>query len=80
MTADAASLTHFDARSRWGLPDTQEGSVNDPRTREENGVRFNERWVYRLEDGSLRIVYWHRYNCRGVLRQAPDGSARPEPV
>ena len=34
-----------------GAPTDQEGSVNDPRTRVEHGVRFNEKWIYRGEDG-----------------------------
>jgi hypothetical protein len=74
----AERLTHVVAHERWGLPDEQEGSVNDPRTREENGVRYNEKWVYRLLDGSRRIVYWHRYDFRGSVREAPDGSVSPE--
>ena len=41
--------------------------MNDPRTHEENGVRWNEKWIYRLEDGEERVVYWHRYDCRGVF-------------
>jgi hypothetical protein len=74
----AERLTHIAVHERWGLPDEQEGSVNDPRTREENGVRYNEKWIYRLSDGSRRIVYWHRYDFRGSVREAPDGSVSPE--
>lgn len=85
MTAEAApprilSLKHRDARDRWGIPDQSEGSVNNPRTLEEHGIRFNEKWVYFLEGGGRLLVYWHRYDCRGVLREAPDGSIAPEPL
>ena len=71
---DVAKLTHIEARKRWGLPDTSEGSVNDPRTNEEHGVRFNEKWTYVLPSGAKRLVYWHRYDCRGLLIEAPDGT------
>ena len=71
---------HIDARQRWGEPDAWEGSVNDPRTREEHGIRFNEKWIYRLPEGSQRLVYWHRYDCRGVLVESPSGEVRPEAI
>ena len=73
---DVAKLTHIEARNRWGLPDRSEGSVNDPRTNEEHGVRFNEKWIYLLPDGAKRLVYWHRYDCRGLLIEAPDGTVQ----
>lgn len=83
MTAEAEaprvlSLTHRDARDRWGIPDQSEGSVNSPRTCQENGIRFNEKWVYFLEGGGRRLVYWYRYDCRGVLREADGGAVTPE--
>ena len=63
-----------------GAPTDQEGSVNDPRTRELHGVRHNERWLYRGEDGERveRVVLWLRYDLVGVFRIRPDGSAEPE--
>jgi hypothetical protein len=63
-----------------GAPTDQEGSVNDPRLREEHGVRFNEKWIYRGEDGRtvLRVVLWNRYDLAGAFRLGPDGSAAPE--
>lgn len=83
MTAEvlapvATELDHRGARELWGEPDEWEGSVNDPRTREEHGIRFNEKWVYYLHRGEQRWVYWHRYQCRGVLRRGAEGSVRPE--
>ena len=76
MTAE--ELTHVLARERWGDADEWEGSVNDPRTHEEHGVRYNEKWVYLLPGDARRIVYWYRYDCRGVLIESSDGSAKPE--
>jgi hypothetical protein len=65
-----------------GAPTDQEGSVNDPRTHLEHGVRWNEKWIYRGEDGraTLRVVLWNRYDLAGVFRLQPDGSAEPEPL
>ena len=63
-----------------GAPTDQEGSVNDPRTRVEHGVRWNEKWIYLGGDGetAARVVLWHRYDLAGVFRVLPDGSAEPE--
>ncbi len=74
----ASELTHAAARERFGVPDEVRGSVNDPRTLEENGVRWNEKWVYHLEKSERRIIYWHRYDCRGVFVASADGSATRE--
>jgi hypothetical protein len=65
-----------------GAPTDQEGSVNDPRLREEHGVRWNEKWIYRGEHGGevVRVVLWNRYDFLGVFRVKPDGSAEPEPL
>ena len=78
MTAERLPLTHSEARERWGLPDDSVGNVNDPRTYQEHGLRYNEKWIYFLPGGGQRLVYWHRYDCRGLLVEAPDGSVRPE--
>ena len=74
----ASEISHYDVRERFGLPDEQIGNVNDPRTREENGVRWNEKWVYLLPGGGRRIIYWHRYDFRGAIVQAPHGAVRKE--
>jgi len=65
-----------------GAPTDQEGSVNDPRTRTEHGVRFNEKWIYRGGDGESveRVVLWNRYDLAGAFRLRPDGTAEPEPL
>ena len=63
---------------RWGEPDEQVGSVNDPRTREEHGIQHNEKWIYLLPGGDRRVVYWLRYDFRGSVRVAGDGSVCSE--
>lgn len=65
-----------------GAPTDQEGSVNDPRLRDEFGVRWNEKWIYRGEDGKTveRVVLWNRYDLVGAFRLQRDGSAEPEPL
>lgn len=67
---------------RLGAPAEQVGSVNDPRTRQEHGLVWNEKWVYLGEDGQTveRVVLWNRYDLVGVLRIGPDGSAEAEPL
>ena len=65
-----------------GAPTDQIGSVNEPRTHEEYGVRWNEKWIYRAENGQEieRVVLWYRYDFQGAFRVKPDGSAEPEPL
>ena len=82
MTASAPDsvppLTRREVWGRLGAPTDQEGSVNDPRTREEYGVRWNEKWIYRSGSRIVRVVLWHRYDLLGVFAIAPDGTATPE--
>ena len=52
---------------RWGTPHLTVGSLNEPREREEHGVRFNEKWVYSSPADQPsrpreRIIYWLRYD------------------
>jgi hypothetical protein len=65
-----------------GAPSDQLGSVNDPRTQEEYGARWNEKWIYRGEDGRSveRVVLWKRYDLLGIYRIKPDGTVEPEPL
>jgi len=67
---------------KLGPPREQIGSVNDPRTREECGVRWNEKWVYpgAHEDGSDRVVLWKRYDLQGVFKVRPDGGFEADPA
>ena len=63
----------------FGQPDHTEGSVNEPREREEHGFHFNEKWRYSHPahdpaDAAERIIYWHRYDYVGsVIRKTKDG-------
>ena len=64
-----------------GAPTEQVGSVNDPRTSEEGGVKWNEKWVYRGDDDDvLRVVLWNRYDFLGCFRVHPDGTLEAEPL
>jgi len=78
----AARRTRQEVWKQLGAPTDQVGSVNDPRTREEHGVRWNEKWIYRGEDGESveRVVLWNRYDFLGAFRVTPDGGAEPEPL
>jgi hypothetical protein len=73
------SLDRGRAWRLFGAPTDQVGSVNDPRTREEYGVRWNEKWVYLAEDGRSveRVVLWNRYDLVGAFRLRADGRAEP---
>lgn len=63
-----------------GAPRDQVGSVNDPRTTVECGVKWNEKWIYPRADGTQRVVLWNRYDLLGVFRLGADGSCQPDPV
>ena len=66
---------------RFGPPQEQVGSVNDPRTHQEHGVTWNEKWVYRDRHGRpVRLVLWERYDLAGIFRVAEDGSVELEPA
>lgn len=59
-------------------PDRTDGSVNDPRERQEHGIRFNEKWLYEepADDpagASARIVYWNRYEFSGTVVRTNKG-------
>ena len=67
-----ARVTRNRVVQRWGTPQETVGSVNEPRTMEEHGLRFNEKWTYRAPRGETaiadsrrvceRIIYWERYD------------------
>ena len=52
-----------------GAPTEQVGSVNDPRTHEHFGRKWNEKWVYLGEDGETvdKVVLWLRYDLVGAF-------------
>ena len=59
----------------FGAPTEQRGSVNDPRTHEDFGTRWNEKWIYLGEDGHTveQVVLWLRYDFMGAF----DGDGKP---
>jgi hypothetical protein len=54
---------------RLGAPNDQVGSVNDPRTREDFGRKWNEKWIYLADDGKAidKVVLWLRYDLVGAF-------------
>ena len=66
----------------FGAPSEQQGSVNDPRSHVEHGVRWNEKWVYFDQGGSRpeRLLLWHRYDLVGAFQIGPEGSVEPLPL
>jgi hypothetical protein len=70
---------------RWGTPDVTVGSVNEPRSFEEHGVRANEKWIYRCKDDDLRelrerVIYWYRYDFVASYVLRDDGTMQREDV
>jgi len=63
----------------WGTPTEQEGSVNEPRTKVDAGLRWNEKWIYRGEPGPDRILLWYRYDLVGVFLVEENGRWIPDP-
>lgn len=83
MTKTAApAMTRAALWKLFGAPTDQIGSVNEPRTHQEYGVRWNEKWIYRAENSQEveRVVLWNRYDYLGAFRVKPDGSAESETV
>lgn len=76
------SLDRATVWKELGAPSDQQGSVNDPRTHTDYGVKWNEKWIYRADDGESieRIVLWNRYDFAGAFRLEPDGTAQPETI
>ena len=68
---------------RFGTPHETIGSVNEPREMEEHGHRFNEKWIYRLEqprpeEPAQRWVYWLRYDFVASYLIGGSGELRRE--
>lgn len=82
MSAAQQSPQRGEVWQRFGAPTEQIGSVNDPRSRQEFGVEWNEKWIYPAAGGHgpQRVVLWHRYDLVGVFRVAADGRAEREEV
>jgi hypothetical protein len=71
----SAPVTRNAVVARLGTPDHIEGSLNNPEEMEEQGIRYNEKWIYsHLQDdpagAAERIVYWHRYDFVATLVRA----------
>jgi hypothetical protein len=81
--AEGERSSRMDRGAVWkklGAPRDQVGSVNDPRTYETCGVKWNEKWIYPRSDGTQRVVLWNRYDLLGAFVVAADGSFEPDPV
>ena len=80
--AGAKKFSRGEVSKRLGAPTDQIGSVNDPRTHVECGVKWNEKWVYpnAHADGALRVVLWNRYDLLGVFKVRADGTCERDPV
>lgn len=69
----------------FGTPDRTEGSLNEPRDRSENGLVFNEKWIYLHPSrdpahAAQRIVMWRRYDYVGsLIRRTPTGEWELDP-
>lgn len=63
----------------FGTPDRTEGSLNEPRERHQDGLTFNEMWIYKAPrrdplGATERAVLWRRYDYVGSLvRRTKDG-------
>jgi hypothetical protein len=73
-------VTRREVWRRLGAPTEQVGSVNEPRTHDEHGVRWNEKWIYRSGKEVVQVVLWQRYDFLGAFRILPDGTGVPEPL
>ena len=74
-------MTRAEVWQRFGAPDDQIGSANEPRVVEEQGFAWNEKLLQRDASGRVaRVVLWNRYDLVGVFRIADDGSWQPEVV
>jgi hypothetical protein len=69
----------------FGTPDRTEGSVNEPRERDEDGMRFNEKWLYTHPrndpaGAAERVVFWRRYDYVGTrVHRAGESGWRDDP-
>lgn len=71
-------LTRNDVVRLLGTPDESMGSVNEARLEVEQGIEFNEKWVYdrpRHEPAHprARVVYWNRYDFVAAARIEQSG-------
>lgn len=74
------SISRNQVTARLGTPDKTAGSVNNPIIREEDGFRFNEKWLYEhlVDDPSgmaQRVFYWLRYDLLATKVRANKSDA-----
>jgi hypothetical protein len=76
-------VKRLDRAAVWrllGEPSEQLGSVNEPRAVLEQGLSWNEKWIYPGLGGSPgRVVLWDRYDLVGIFRVDELGEFQPEP-
>ncbi len=63
---------------RFGQPARTWGSVNEPRYREADGVKFNEMWAFKSPRDQApewveRVLYWFRYDLVASVLVHRDG-------
>ncbi len=74
-------MTRADVWRLLGAPAEQIGSANEPRTVEEHGFSWNEKWVYCNAAGRIeRVVLWDRYDLVAIFRVDEDGSWQAAPL
>lgn len=83
MSAHARTIRRNLVVQRWGTPQATEGSLNEPREREEHGYRFNEKWTYHAPRNDPakareRTIYWLRYDFVASFIVDPQGRLVPE--
>lgn len=71
-------ITRNDIVRLFGTPTETVGSVNEPRLQHENGIEFNEKWIYERPKGEptrpkARVIYWQRYGFLASERIERDG-------
>jgi hypothetical protein len=64
-------VTRNQVVAMFGTPDHVEGSLNSPIELEDQGIHYNEKWIYSHLDSdpagaTIRSVYWHRYDFMGT--------------
>jgi hypothetical protein len=64
-------VTRNQVVAMFGTPDHVEGSLNSPIELDDQGIHYNEKWLYSHLDAdpagaAMRTIYWHRYDFEGT--------------
>jgi hypothetical protein len=83
--ATAPRMERDAAVRRYGQPAKTWGSVNEPRYKEADGIRFNETWVFKSPrdlgpEWIERVLYWLRYDLVASVIVHRDGRRVREEV